>query len=189
MSGGRPRVQDERLYLRTQAAVVPTDAVARAAELRWGVGRLESLVSAETLLAWREGWRVYSQAITLMEADVVERVAPKIAQAIVAMEAEAAARGHAPLSPEAWETPLEGGRVLVVVRSAAEAHAVGQRQDGRERVVWSMEELACVLPQLEQITAAKLAWPGARVQPMTRRGESWAHDWATDDMPELHDVA
>jgi hypothetical protein len=174
---------------RVTAAIVPVDAAARACEERWGVGRVEGLVSAATLLAWREGWGRYAEAVRLGLAADVERLAPKIIAAIGWMQQEAEARGWQPLDCDAWEAPLADGRVLVVVKTPAAAHATGRLPDARERVVWSLDELACVLPQLEAIQAAKLAWPGARVQPMTRRGESWAHDWATGDMPELHEPA
>ena len=118
----------------------------------------------------------------------MERLTPKIAQAIQAMEQEAEAAGHAPLSPTAWEAPLADGRVLAVCRTFAEASALQGTSDGRERVVWTMEELAAVLPQLELIHQVKLAFPGARVSSTVQRTESFAHDWATDDMPELHDT-
>ena len=174
---------------RIAVAVAPTDAVARAAERRWGVARLPGLVSSETLVAWREGWRVYSRAIAETDADVVERVAPKIARAIVAMEAEAEAAGHEHASTEAFEAPLADGRVLVVVRSHADASAVLARSDGRERVVWAMEELAAVLPTLEITYQAKVAFPGARVSPAVVRPEGFAHDWAAEpDMLALYDV-
>jgi hypothetical protein len=184
---------------RIQAAIIPTDAVARAAELRWGVCRLESLVSAVTITRWREGWSRYCEAIRTADADGVERLAPKIAQAIRAMEAEAEAAGHAPLSPTAWEAPLADGRVLVVTRTFAEAHAlsgssdgregggVGSSPDPRERVVWTMEELANVLPTLEVTYQAKVHFPGARVKSTVQRSEGYAHDWSQNDMLELHD--
>lgn len=171
---------------RIAAAIAPTDTVARAVDQRWGVGRIESLISSSSLTRWHQGRQLYDQAIRQNDADAVERLAPKIAQALRAMEAEAEAAGHAPLSPVAWEAPLADGRVLVVTRTFAEAHALQGSSDGRERVVWTMEELANVLPQLEQIQLAKICFPGARVQPLTKRSERAAHDWAVDDMPELH---
>lgn len=182
-SGGRSMIPSDRIA----AALVPTDAVARAAELRWGVARLESLVSSATLANWREGWQRYSQAIRENDANAVERLAPKIAQAIRAMEREAEAAGHAPLSPEAWEAPMADGRVLVVTRTFAEASALQGAPDGRERVVWTMEELANVIPTLEITHAVKIAFPGSRVQSAVQRSEGYAHDWAQDDMLMLHD--
>lgn len=175
---------------RIQVAIVPTDAVARAAELRWGVARLESLVSAGTLTNWREGWRRYATAIAHGDAAAVERLAPKIAQAIRAMEAEAEARGHARIDPgDHWEAPLADGRVLVVCRTFAEASALQHDQGAaRERVVWTMEELANVLPTLEVTYQAKVHFPGARVRSTVQRSEGYAHDWAVDsEFAFLHD--
>lgn len=171
---------------RISAAIIPTDTVARAAEQRWGVRRLETLVSAPTLTRWRTGWQLYTAAIREGDADAVERLAPKIAQAILAMEAEAEAAGHQPLSPIAWEAPLADGRVLVVTRTIAEAAALQGASDGRERVVWTMAELANVLPTLELTYACKVAFPGARVKSTVQRPEGFAHAWAANDMLELY---
>lgn len=179
---------------RVTAAIVPVDAAARACEERWGVGRVEGLVSTPTLLAWKEGWGRWAEAVRTGVAADCERLAPKIIAAIQFMQSEAETRGWQPLYCDVWEAPLADGRVLVVAKTPAAAYATGRLPDGppeaggRERVVWSVEELACVLPQLEQIQAAKLAWPGAKVRPLTVRTESFAHDWATNDMPELHDT-
>ena len=173
---------------RIQVAIVPTDAVARAAELRWGVARLESLVSASSLQHWREGWRRYATAIAHGDAPTVERLAPKIAQAIRAMEAEAEAAGHTPLALIFWEAPLADGRVLVVTRTAAEAHSLQGSSDGRHRVVWTMEELANVLPTLEITYQVKTTFPGALVRSTVQRSEGYAHDWAVDsEFAFLHD--
>ena len=172
---------------RVAAAIVPTDAVARAAELRWGVARLESLVSAETLLSWKKGFTLYSDAIARCDPDEVKRLAPMIAQAILAMEEEAEERGHQPMSPTCWEAPMAGGRVLVVTRTFAEASALQASSDGRERVVWTMEELANVMPRLEEINAIKNVFPGARVQSSVKKTEGFAHDVATEtDFEFLH---
>ena len=98
--------------------------------MRWrgcstaGVGLWKAWCRPRRCCAVREGCGLL-QVITLMEADVVERVAPKIAT-IVAMEAEAAARGHAPRSRGGGlQTPLADAGCRPVVRSAAGARSVG----------------------------------------------------------------
>lgn len=171
---------------RIAAAIVPTDAAAREAEKKWGVARLESLVSEGTLLNWQRGFAMYSAAIGRNNADEVTRLAPKIKQAILAMDQEAEAAGHEPLSPTAWEAPLKDGRVLVVTRTFAEASALQGATDGRDRVVWTMEELANVLPSLEMIYTAKTVFPGAKVRSSVKKAESFAHDWSTNDFAFLH---
>ena len=175
---------------RIQLAIVPTDAVARAAELRWGVvsparksGECHYAHTLERRLA-----TCYATAIAHGDAPTVERLAPKIAQAIRAMEAEAEAAGHTPLALIFWEAPLADGRVLVVCRTTAEAGAIQGASDGRERVVWTMEELANVLPTLEITYQVKTTFPGARVRSTVQRSEGYAHDWAVDsDFAFLHD--
>ena len=176
-------------------------------------GHRAGAANIEPLLGWCEETGIEVVTLWLLSTDNLNRPAaeleraarhhrrrrrlarrPAAVAAAPGRRARPAARRDRRRLKEAEEATSDVDGMLVNIavgygRRAAEAHVVGTLQDGRERVVWSLEELACVLPQLEQITAAKLAWPGARVQPMTRRGESWAHDWATVDMPELHDVA
>jgi hypothetical protein len=60
-----------------------------------------------------------------------ERAAKMIA-ALAYMSDEAEAAGHKPLAPDTWEHGLPDGRVLVVVRTGAEASAVLRASKGRE---------------------------------------------------------
>lgn len=170
----------ERLML----ALAPADEAFRASEERWGVARLERLVSAATLANYRKGWTKYREAIETGDADAVERLAPKMIQALAAMSREAEAAGHAPLSVERWEAPMADGRILVLVRTQAEAHAIAREpKDERDTVCYSIGEIARLLPLLDQVNVVKAAFPGAEAVRVSgvHFSEGQLHDWATQD--------
>ena len=188
---------------RLTAAMAPIDAAMFASEQRWGVARLERLVGTATLESYRRGWTAYRAAIESNDADAVEAIAPKMIAALAYMAREAEAAGHAPLSVERWEAPLEGdaeGRVLVIVRTQAEAHAIARdKSDKREMVVYSLAEIARLVGRIEIINAIKLSFPGSEVKgPVIVAGEPAisgvqmaeceVSDWATNDplAPILH---
>lgn len=169
---------------RLVAALSPADTAFRASETKWGVARLERLVSPATLLSYRKGWTLYRAAIDEGDAAAVERLAPKMVAALKAMDAEATAAGHAPLSVERWEAPLADGRVLVLVRTQAEAHAIAREpKDGRELVTYGIEEIARLLPLLDQINTVKFHFPGAEAIRVSgvQMSEGQVADFVRDD--------
>ena len=105
-------------------ALVGPDQAFFASETKWGVGRLERLVSPATLAAYQRGWSVYREALEQGDHEAVAAVGPRMVQALAYMDAEATAAGHQPLAPETWEAAMPDGTVLVVVRTSAEATAV-----------------------------------------------------------------
>lgn len=109
---------------RFRLALVPVDEAMWASEQKWGVGRLERLVSPATLASYRRGWDLYRAALEAGDAAAVETIGPKMAQALAVMDMEATAAGHKPLAPDTWEAALGNGVTLVVVRTQAEASAV-----------------------------------------------------------------
>jgi hypothetical protein len=117
---------------RFRAALVPVDQAFFESEQRWGVGRLERLVSPGTLAAWQRGWSAYRVALDDCDGAAVERIGPKMVQALAVMSAEAEKNGFQSLTPEVWETPLgNDGTVLVLVRSQAEQAAVVRASNGK----------------------------------------------------------
>src|SRR3954469_12595848 len=128
-------------------------------EKTFGVGRLETLVSAPTLASYRRGWTAWRQAIDADDLSAVQALAPKMVAALAYMAKEALQRGHRPLEVDAWEAPLEDGSVLVVCRTQAEASAVVRENNGcevpRALQVWSLSELAKALPALAMVGEIK----------------------------------
>jgi hypothetical protein len=113
---------------RFRRALVQVDQAFWASEQRWGVGRLERIISPSTLAAYQRGWAAYRQALEEGDADALEQIGPKMIAALAFMDAEATQAGHKPLAPDTWETALPDGRVLVIVRTAAEAVAVSRAE-------------------------------------------------------------
>jgi hypothetical protein len=110
---------------RFRMALVPTDHAMWESEQRWGVGRLERLVSPATLQSYQRGWSAYRAALDSGDATAVETIGPKMCLALRLMGEEAEAAGHKPLAPDTWETPLgDDGTVLVICRTQAEQSAV-----------------------------------------------------------------
>lgn len=177
---------------RFRAALAPVDEAFRASEQRWGVGRLERLVSALTLAAYKRGWDAYREALDAGDGAALEIVGPKMVAALAFMDAEATRAGHEPLSVVTWETPLSNGTVLVIVRTQAEASAVlralngqvdpdgqlppdlallvRQQHEGRRLVVWTMAEIGRLLEASIAPSATKETWPGAVII----GGTTWA---------------
>ena len=113
---------------RFRRALIQVDQAFFDSEQKWGVGRLERIVSPSTLAAYRRGWAAYRLALEEGDAAGVEQIGPKMIAALAFMDAEASAAGHKPLDVSTWETALPDGRVLVVVRTAAEAVAVSRAE-------------------------------------------------------------
>lgn len=191
---------------RWMVALAPVDAAFVASERTWGVGRLETLVSASTLASYRRGWVAYRKVLNEGDVVALEALAPKMIRMLGIMGREAEVAGHQPLRVDQWEHVLRDGRLLILVRTAAEAHAVvADKQDKRDRVVWSLDEAARAIEAMEVSNAVKQAFPGAVVQGMpagaavrtagTQRAESGQvlkegelSDWASGDAlsPWLH---
>lgn len=191
-------------HTRFQRALIAPDEAFRVSEAKWGVGRLERLVGHITYAAYQRGWAAYRAALDDGDCEALEAVAPKMAAALAFMDREASAAGHAPLAPEAWEAPLADGSVLVVVRTTAEATAVlraaqGRGEgnlppdltlairathEGRALAVWTMAELARVLPTLAITHEVKKGFPGAEVV----TGTVWEGTaaWTGTRGPEMH---
>lgn len=175
---------------RMTAALAPIDQAFAASEAKWGVARLERLVSSATLASYHRGWTAYRDAIASGDAAAVEQIAPKMIAALAFMDRQAEAGGHAPLAVTRWESILEDGSVLVIVRTQAEAHAIARdKSDTRQLVVWTMAEIARMLPMLEATNTIKTAFPGAevvrtgaeRVASGVQMTEGQVADWATHD--------
>ena len=95
----KPESGGERFRL----ALVPVDEAMWASEQKWGVGRLERLVSPATLAAYRRGWDLYRAALEASDWAAVEAVGPRMVQALAIMDREATEAGNKPLAPDTWE--------------------------------------------------------------------------------------
>ena len=73
------------------------------------------------------------------------------------------------MSPEVWEVSLADGSVVALVRSPAEAHAVVA--EGRRVTVYTLDELAIMLENYQEVTKVKVTFPGAEVTQIRRTVE------------------
>jgi hypothetical protein len=153
------------------------DHVAQQAEAYWGVGRLPLLVDddlrakfARQALRWRnaleEAWD--AKMLTRDQLDAVQKSSGAMQRAWQALDKAAKEAGAKALSPDVWEACLSDGSVACIVRTNAEAgHVIAE---GRSHNVWTLEEIARAIELLpETIRGAKIAFPGATLQPARQR--------------------
>lgn len=193
-------------YDRFRLALAPIDQAFWASEQKYGVGRLERLVSTATLEAYRRGWDLYRAALDASDPDALAAVGPKMIAALAYMDSEAEKAGHQPLAPEVWEHPCGDGTTLCVVRSSAEASAIiraanasdGQsyettlppdlavtiraQHEGRRLIVVTLAEVA----QLMRLAEAKVLgtrWEGNGAPSGVQLSELAAHDLVRSGYP------
>lgn len=174
---------NEIQYRRIQDALIKHDFVVNEYENKWGVERLQELVSEEL----RE--RFYQQRVRLNTAienndgKQTQEEVEVMCRAYVALEKEAVAMGHKPLTGEHWETVMPDGKVLAIAKSYAEAGKV--KRDNRELVVFSIEEIANILharhkETLKFVDEVKRQFDGAVVTAVTPVKQETLID---DDIP------
>lgn len=154
-----PSPADAGLLQGLQEAV---DAEATATERKWGVGRAEQLagLADPNLLArfrrqqatWREALQAAWDAEPL-PADLLATAQAKAAsmqRAWRALDAHAEEAGHRAIAPWVWEVPLQGGGVLALVQTSAEASRVVT--DGRHVHVLTAEDVAGLVDAMDRMT-------------------------------------
>jgi hypothetical protein len=204
MSGVARKLRTDDEQERFRLALVPVDQAFWESEQKYGVGRLERLVSSSTLAAYRRGWTRYRQAVEASDGAEVEIVGPLMIAALAFMDREATQAGHPPLAPDTWEAPLGDGRTLVVVRSNAEAAAVlrgakggswettlppdlavtvRNQHEGRALVVITMAEIVGLLKRAEREVNVGTTWEGDAAPSGRVMGEGAAADLARSGYP------
>jgi hypothetical protein len=165
-------------YSLAKAILDGVDADIAAAERRWGVDRLRLLVTDDLRARWDRQWMAYCRAVQANDLGGIQKHGAATRRAVAALEAAATAAGAQPIEPVVWESAHDG-RVISVVRTAAEAYAVAA--DGRNREVWTLDELVrAALHRAEAISAVKATFPGATVVTIKSPTVDWDRG---DDMP------
>lgn len=134
---------NEIQYRRIQDALIKHDFVVSEYENKWGIDRLQELVSEELRERFYQQRVRLNTAIDANDGKQTQEEVEVMCRAYAALEKEAVAMGHEPLSGEYWETIMPDGRVLAVTKSFAEAGKV--KRDNRELVVFSIQEIANIL--------------------------------------------
>jgi hypothetical protein len=160
-------------YDRIQNALVEHDRVVTGYENRWGVDRLQELVSQDLRHRFLMQRDKLNEAISRSDGKRVQHEVQVMCRAYAALEKAAIDAGYKELTGEYWEMPMPDGRVLAVTRTITEAGKVAR--DNRDMVVYSLEELANLLYHKHKDTMAKVdqvksMFPGAaitKVKPKT----------------------
>ena len=153
-------------YISTQAYIDGVDHVATAMEARWGAGRLRLLVSAELREKFDRQRYLFNQAIWHGDLEAVRRELARMVTAWQALNRAAEAAGAAPLSPAVWEITLTDGTVAAIVRAPEEAQAV--MREGRQVVVYTLDEIGQMLTNYRAASEVKTTFPGATVVAISR---------------------
>jgi hypothetical protein len=134
---------NEIQYRRIQDALIKHDFVVTEYENKWGIDRLQELVSEELRERYYQQRERLNTAIENNDGKQTQAEVEVMCRAYVALEKEAVAMGHKPLSGDYWETIMPDGRVLAITKNHAEAGKV--KRDNRELVVFSIQEIANIL--------------------------------------------
>lgn len=142
-------------------ALGPFDTAARDTERKWGINRLEGLVSPETAAKYGSAIGKLNAAMNAGDPAEVAMRAGVCIRGMAAMDAEATAAGHQPIIPEAWEFQIDG-KTCALLRDDAAWPAYSAARPGVR--VYTMREVTNALEAYGQTVAAvKDAFPGAKV--------------------------
>ncbi len=123
------------------------DTKACEVESRWGVSRLERLVSHDTAQKWNRQMERLTKAISENDVFVLPDIVTGTIKGYEAMEADAIAQGNKPHdAPTAWTVGLPSGRTLAIVRHPKDASLMTDPQrDHGDVVVWTVDEIANII--------------------------------------------
>ncbi len=125
------------------------DTKAAEVESRWGVARLERLVSFDMAQKWKRQMDRLNEAIATSDVFTLPEIVNGTIRGYEAMEADAIAQGHKPHeAPFAWTVGLPSGRTLAIVRHHKDAALMDdlKRAHG-DVVVWTVDEIARIVEE------------------------------------------
>lgn len=166
LGGDKSWARTNGTYIAGRAYIDGADETAAEMEAKWGADRLRLLVSSELREKFDRQRYLFNQAVWHGELEEVRLQSGRMVNAWMALDAAAEAAGKAKLSTVVWEVPLDGGRVAALVRDGSEASAVNA--EGRDVVVYTLEEIARLLSAYPDIAVAKATFPGATVTAIRR---------------------
>lgn len=143
-------------------ALGPFDTAARNMERKWGVSRLEGLVSPETAARYGSALGKLNAAIDANDPAEVAARAGVCIRGMAAMDAEATAAGHQPIPPQVQEIEVDGKLCAVLWDGNAWPVYAALRPGVR---TYTPREVANALAAYGQTVAAvKDAFPSAEVK-------------------------
>lgn len=153
-------------YVLGSAVVTTLDVLATEMEARWGADRLRRLVPEELRAKFDSQRLKTSYAIWSGTLEDLRREATRMQAAWRAADKAATEAGASRLPAAVWEVALEDGSVAAIVRDSADAGLVVA--EGRQVVVYTLEEVARLLGRFPALSKAKQIWPGATVTALNR---------------------
>lgn len=117
------------------------DLVRHRAEIKWGVGRIEGLVSEAIRLKWEAQMRRLNDAIASQDVIAVEELVKGAVRGMALMEGEVVAAGHVPFAPLVRSFKVDDA-VYGVVDTIEDLNSLGKPLEGVLMV--SIEELVRV---------------------------------------------
>lgn len=148
-------------------ATGPFDGEARRMDAKWGQDRLPDLVSAETAARWGMAMANLNAALDAEDPQLVVARVNACLRGFAAMDAEATAAGHRPITPDAWEVVVDGVTCAILKDDASWPRYAELRPGVR---IYSLREVGNALAHYGGMVAAvKEAFPGARVAAVRER--------------------
>jgi hypothetical protein len=143
-------------------ALGPFDTAARNMERKWGINRLEGLVSPETAARYGSAIGKLNAAMDANDPAEVAIRAGVCIRGMAAMDAEATTAGHQPIPPQVQEIEIDG-KLCAVLWDGNQWQVYAALRPGVR--TYTPREVANALSAYGQTVAAvKDAFPGAEVK-------------------------
>ena len=155
-------------YDQVDGALKPLDALATEMETRWGIDRLQDLVSPETSAKFEAAkQKLNADILAHNVAGVIER-ASILMRGWKALEKEAMDRGHKPALPDIWiaSVQADNGKEAVNYAIAKDNSAASLSQT--DFPVYTLEEVARIIRDfnwdlMKHVDEVKKHFPAAKV--------------------------
>jgi hypothetical protein len=160
------RNEELRRHHQASADVImgPLDALATAMERKWGIGRLQTLVSEEWAFKFYSAANKMDQAIAAGDLAQIQEKAEVMRRGWKKLDELALEAGHEQwASPDVWEVQSQNGSIYAIVRTD-----IDQRNLERKTGVatYTLAEVAKILQAWDedgQVSILKVQFPDARL--------------------------
>jgi hypothetical protein len=146
------------------AILAPLDRVAHEMEQKWGVGRLQTLVSPEWAERFHSATTKLNLAISAGDLVLLREKADVLMRGWQKLDQLATEGGHQPwASADVWEVESNKGRVYAIARTGID-EINAQRRDG-VRVI-TLAEVAMILDAWDEdgmVTELRAQFPGSQI--------------------------
>ncbi len=160
--GSAPWQTSYGLYIAGSEAIDDMKLVIRRMDEKWGIGALRMMAKAELREKFDRQRYLVNQAIWTGSLEEVRLQTKRMVKAYEVLDRAVEASEGVPRPIEQWEVALDFGAVLVVVQHPDDAAKV--KDDGRKKVVWSLQEVANLIDSHTASIYAKIEFPGATVE-------------------------